>query len=123
MRQPRVSPASTARACTSTPSSNGCAPNVLPDRGPPGPLIAGSAPLRGASLSQQDMSATEWRAPSKDEDHERGELNRPSVDSALEARGPVRSRQRLDHVQHSQITPAAPHDGAVLPHEAVLAVE
>ena len=27
-------------------------------------VIAGSAPLRGASLSQQCMSATEWRAPS-----------------------------------------------------------
>ena len=38
-------------------------------------------------------------------------------------RGPARSRESLRHIQHSQITPAAPHDGAILPHEAVRAVE
>lgn len=36
--------------------------------------------------------------------------------------GAVR-RKNLDHIQHRQITPAAPHGRAVLPHEAVLAVE
>src|SRR5882672_9654699 len=50
----------------------------MPDRGP-GPLMAGSAPLRGAhGLCDRQRRATEWRAPSKDEE------------AGLEARAPAR---------------------------------
>ena len=57
-------------------------PVILPERGPPGPLMAGRARLQSrVFIDPTDDRATEWRAPSEDM-------------SGLEVRAPARSSSR-----------------------------